>query len=302
MNNRNGYFFLALVALAVAFALTSGGSSASSASNESSAPAGKPEAISYSPSNASTGKSREVKAEDITLSKSNTLVFRAVVTPLSVAAAQKQLLDLDDGLAAGKPIYIVLDTPGGDIIAGNLLIDTAKGLKRPVHTITTFAASMGFNMVQRLGTRYITPSGQLMAHRASVSGVGGQVPCEFLTAVGLIYSQVTKMEKQNAARLGISFEDYTALVQNEYWVIGEDAVKQNAADKLANIQCDKSLSGTNTTRMATIFGPVDVTFANCPAISAPINIQFGGKEPEDAELYLGNYNLLRKALLGENRF
>jgi len=237
-----------------------------------------------------------VPEETITLSRSNTVSFRNIVLPDTVAKAQMELLTKSKSLPKGAPIYLVLDTPGGDINAGMQLADTARGLGRPVHTITNFAASMGFYLVQRLGKRYITPSGTLMAHRARVEGVGGQVPGEFLTAVNLIYRQVTKMEMQNAARLGISFEKYTALVKDEYWVTGEDAVVAGAADSLVNIKCDDSLSGTTAESFQTLFGEATVEYSNCPAISSPLSIHFANQN-EEAQRYRNDYSLFRRSLL-----
>ena len=233
----------------------------------------------------------------LNLSASNTVVYRSEVDALSVARAQRELLEKSRALGGGEPLYLVLDTPGGSIDAGNQLIDTAKSLGRPVHTITIFAASMGFYMVQRLGTRYVLPSGRLMAHRARVGGVGGQVPGEFITAASTILASVTKIEKQNALRLGISFADYTDLVRDEYWVDGEDAVRQNAADKLASIQCDKSLEGTYTETVQSFFGPVSLIWARCPAITLPLGFGFEGTEENRQKVReaLVNYRALRKS-------
>lgn len=259
---------------------------------------GTPVATSYNPPSSSRS-GRAARAENILLSKDNTVVFRAVVGPISVAKAQQALLDLNNSLPSGKPIYLYLDTPGGDIAAGGLLIDTAKTLGRPVHTVSSFAASMGFAIVQQLNKRYVTPGGVLMAHRARVEGVGGQIPGEFFTAVGFIHKQVHKMETKNAARLGIDMPTYTALVRDEYWATGEEAVEQNAADAIANIKCDESLKGTSIETFQTFFGDVKVTFSACPAISAPLAVQFGSNvEAKDIKRYLSDYNLLRKALNG----
>lgn len=242
-----------------------------------------------------------VPVETLTLSKSNTVSFRNIVSAPTVAQVQLELLKKDKALPKGQPIYLVLDTPGGDIEAGAMLEDTARGLSRPVHTITNFAASMGFNIVQRLGKRYIAPSGVLMAHRARVEGVSGQIPGEFLTAVGNIYREVTRMEMQNASRLGISFEAYTNMVKDEKWYEnGDEAVTQGAADAVANIRCDSSLDGTTTEEVATMFGPAKVTYADCPAVSSPLKIDFPGLDltiNKEAKRYRDNYRLFRTALV-----
>lgn len=241
----------------------------------------------------------DLSIKDIKLSRDNLVVFRSDVNALSAAQAQKELLDKDKKLPRGAALYLYLDTPGGDIVAGNQLVDTAMSLKRPVHTITIFAASMGFNIAQRLSTRYILPSGTLMAHRATVGGVGGQIPGEFLTQVSRLYALTTKMEKQNAGRLGISFEEYTALVNAEYWVEGDDAVKQNAADALASVSCDDSLAGTHKEQVQTFFGPVDLIWANCPAVTNPLGFEFKGPQEQmvDITKALGNFQLFRRTVV-----
>jgi len=226
------------------------------------------------PSSVVKNTNKELPTARIELSKSNSLVFRGEVDALSVSKAQQALLNMDKKLPKGKPIYFVLDTPGGDIMSGNQLIDTAKSINRPIHTITIFAASMGFNIVQRLNNRYILPAGTLMAHRARVGGVGGQIPGEFITAAATIYNLVLRMENQNASRLGISMDSYTSLVKDEYWVDGEDSVRQNAADSLAYITCDSSLNGSSKEVVNTFFGPVELEWSNCPAVTQPLGFSF----------------------------
>lgn len=243
--------------------------------------------------------SRPLTVKRIELNDENTLVLRTDFNALSIAKLQHKLLELDSKLGKGKPIYLVMDTPGGSIPAGNAFIDLALSLDRPVHTISVFAASMGFNTAQRLGTRYILPSGTLMAHRATVAGMGGQVPGEFLTAVSNILRLVTKMEELNAKRLRISLDQYTALVKDEYWVDGEDAVRQGAADELASISCDDSLKGTETEQVMTMFGPVDLIWSKCPAVTMPLGFEFKGLPEQEATVRnaLSDYRQFRKSLV-----
>lgn len=218
----------------------------------------------------------DMTIKEVVLSEANTVVFRSEVNAFSVGKAQRELLRKSRSLPRAEPLYLVLDTPGGDIVSGNQLIDTAKGLGREVHTITIFAASMGFNIVQRLNNRYILPSGTLMAHRATVSGIEGQVPGEAVTALATTLKVVTRMEEQNAGRLGITFDDYTRLVKDEYWVDGEDSLRQGAADNLVSIKCDKTLQGEVKETFQTFFGKVTIVWDKCPAVTAPVGLEFGG--------------------------
>lgn len=298
MNKKFKYAGLAVVVLGL-IAMVGNSIDKNSGSAEASyEPKGKPVAntLQVQAAQLPARSTSHLPVRNIELSESNSVVFREEFTAASVAKAQRELLQKNRKLDKGEPLYIVMDSPGGSIDAGNQLIDTAKSLGRPVHTITVFAASMGFNTVQQLGNRYILPSGYLMAHRAYAAGLGGQIPGELLTTVGTILRTVTRLEEKNAKRLGISMDEYTRLVNAEYWVEGEDAVRQNAADELASISCDASLDGTVTQTVETFFGPVNIVWDKCPAVTQPLGFQFNGNEADHQALkrQFRDYNTFRR--------
>src|SRR6056297_3136731 len=68
----------------------------------------------------------------IILEKGNTVVFRGEVSQSSVTKVQLELQKLIRTVPKNKPIYLVLDTPGGSVFAGLNLIDFIKGLNRKV--------------------------------------------------------------------------------------------------------------------------------------------------------------------------
>jgi ATP-dependent Clp protease protease subunit len=123
------------------------------------------------------------KSANIILTENNHINFNEKVTDEFVAKKQLELFTKNNLLYRHEPLYVVLDTPGGSVTAGLAFIDNIKSLGRPVHTITIFAASMGYQIVQELGIRYITPSGTLMSHRGAISGISGQVPGELKLSI-----------------------------------------------------------------------------------------------------------------------
>lgn len=214
-------------------------------------------------------------AVDIVLTERNSVSFNQPFTGEYVAKKQLEVLSKNNMLARSEPIYLVMDTPGGSVVAGLSFIDSLKSLKRPVHTITLFAASMGYQVVQELGTRYITPSGTLMSHRGAINGIGGQIPGELNSRIGYIQGLLEQMNKKAAARIKSDLKSYQDSIVNELWLFGQNAVDAKNADAVANVTCDKKLvEGTYTQQFNSIFGSAEVVFSKCPLISGPIGFSF----------------------------
>jgi ATP-dependent Clp protease protease subunit len=214
----------------------------------------------------------------ITLSENNSVAFNQPVKEDYVAKKQLEILIKHQALPKTQPIYLVLDTPGGSVMAGNNFIDFVKSLDRPVHTVVIFAASMGYQITQELGKRYIISSGMLMSHRGAISGLSGQVPGEANQRLKMIQDVLDEMNVKAAKRVGMSVEAYQNAIINELWIGGQAAVNQKHADEVASVICDKSLSGTYTEDVATIFGPASVEYSKCPLISMPIGFSLNGKK------------------------
>jgi ATP-dependent Clp protease protease subunit len=207
----------------------------------------------------------------ITLSENNTISFNQAFTSQYVAQKQQELFNLAL-TSQEEDLYIVMYTPGGSVSAGSLFIDSVNALGKRVHTITIFSASMGYHTVQGLGNRYILPSGQLMSHRASVRGLGGQFPGELNTRIDMLMSSTALLDEAAAKRVGLKLEEYKNLIHDELWLTGKNAVDAGHADQVVNAKCDESLMGTKIEQMATIFGLIDVQFSKCPLIVGPLGI------------------------------
>lgn len=218
----------------------------------------------------------------LTLEESNMVSFRGPVTDESVDRVLAELMAKSRNLKAGTPLYLVLDTPGGSVLAGMRLVDSIKALPNKVTTVTLFAASMGFNIAQALDERLITPTGTLMSHRASVGGMSGQVNGELEVRVRNVKRAVDFLDFVASKRMGISIEEYRALVLNELWVFGFDSVERKVADSVVLVACGESLSGKKTLKVATLFGKATVEFSACPLIRAPLDVR------PDAEDYAPN--------------
>lgn len=220
-------------------------------------------------------------AKTITLNENNTINFNQAFSSQYIAQKQIEAIKLC-GTNVGSDIYIALYSPGGSISAGQRFYDTLNALPCKFHTITIFAASMGYQTVQQLGKRYIIPSGVLMSHRASVRGLSGEVEGELDSILKLIKTNVKELEVVAAKRAGMSLKKYKEAIRDELWLTGTEAVASKHADEIVSVICDKSLLGSNIQRVATIFGALDVEFSQCPIITGPLSVRSANSEQVQA--------------------
>lgn len=156
-------------------------------------------------------------AAQLNLTPENTVTYRGEINSASATAVMLELQRLSD--ERGKkdyPIYLVLDSGGGSIYAGDFFIQYMRTLKN-IHTISIFSASMAAGIVEAVeGRRYITRNGVLMFHRAKGSFDGQFEEGEVESQLRLWKAIVLNMESINAARCGLPLADYKDKVKNEW--------------------------------------------------------------------------------------
>jgi ATP-dependent Clp protease protease subunit len=219
----------------------------------------------------------ETPRKEIVLTKDNTLVLNESFRGSSVSSLIGQAKEMDASLKSGYPIYLFLSTPGGSIQAGLELIEFLEGLNRPVHTITLFSASMGFQLVQHLGKRYILKYGVLMSHKAAggFRGEFGGGSSQIDSRYGLWLRRLQMMDKQTVNRTNgkKTLKQYQSEYDNELWLNGEEAVRNGYADAVVSVKCSESLNGS-TSKTVRYYGfNVKLTFDNCPIRTFPIKAE-----------------------------
>lgn len=207
------------------------------------------------------------KNEILTISEKNSVVLNMPILGDVASDVSKELLEKSDKLDAGEPMYLILDTPGGSVDDGEKIIEVAKSLPRPVHTVTLYGASMGFIISQKLGTRYVVESSTLMAHRATVGGLQGTIPGTLNSKLSGILNQINRINKSVAERAGITLEKYSEKIRDELWMNSEEAIENKFADQVVTLRCDQTLRGLGEERVINLFFfSVKVRFNKCPLV------------------------------------
>jgi ATP-dependent Clp protease protease subunit len=188
-------------------------------------------------------------AETVTFNEDNTVSLKDAVMSGSVTQTINELAKRENN--SEPVIYLVLDTPGGSVFAGLNLIHYLKGYKKPVKTVTIFAASMGFQIVNgNPGERLIVDTGVLMSHPMS-GGLGGEMGngLSLDNRNGYIKEIIDTMDKQAAARTNgkVSLAEYQKAYDNELWTTGQNAVDKGYADAVTLASCSEGLSASTDT-------------------------------------------------------
>jgi ATP-dependent Clp protease protease subunit len=141
-----------------------------------------------------------------------------------------------EAIDPGKPIHFYINSPGGVVTSGMVMMDTMKLISSPVYTICMgLAASMGSLLLSHgeKGNRSIWPNGRVMIHQPSIGGAQGTAADLEITAREIIRT------KELGARIlaencGQTFEKVMKDFDRDYWMNADEAVKYGIVDKIAD--------------------------------------------------------------------
>jgi ATP-dependent Clp protease protease subunit len=137
----------------------------------------------------------------------------------------------------GKPILLVINSPGGAVDSGFAIWDQIKLLKSPVTTLVTgLAASMGsvLSLVAGKGRRFATPNSRIMIHQPRIHGVirGQATDLEIhakeiiktRNALIAIYVEATGQDEKSIERA----------LDRDKWMSAEEALEFGLLDKIVH--------------------------------------------------------------------
>lgn len=116
-----------------------------------------------------------------------------------------------------KPIYFIINSPGGSVPDGNRVILAMKALKSPVVCIIDeMAYSMGSGIAMQCPKLYATEYSDAMFHEVQyrVGGFESQVNSRVKHAQDICH----ELHAANAARLNLKYSDYRARIVSELWL------------------------------------------------------------------------------------
>ena len=130
-----------------------------------------------------------------------------------------------------KPIWLYINSPGGEIGAGLSIIDTMNSLRSMVFTVNThMCASMGATILSCGAKRMGLPHSRVMIHQAS-SGMQGNVQ-DMLISLKETERLNDVLAEMIAFNCGKTTEEYKNDTFRDHWMSAEEALEYGIIDEI----------------------------------------------------------------------
>jgi len=192
------------------------------------------------------GKKAKSKA-----SKSITLTERVVdlngpITDSMILKAQSKLYKLDE--SSHDPVWIRINSGGGSVQAGLILLDTMKALKSPTRCLVESKAySMAAILLVFCDERYALDHATIMLHEASF-GLQGEDPTN-RSRMDFITKYLDSIHVEIAQILDMKVADYRAKLRDAWWLLADEALKASIIDSIVHhIEYKSGITKTTETK------------------------------------------------------
>jgi ATP-dependent Clp protease protease subunit len=179
-------------------------------------------ALTFAPALGSTAQAAEpkkVEGKPVVLSQRVVEIAGGISFDL-MKKAQREVLEFASH--GNEPIWLRINSPGGSVDAGLILVDTMKAVKAPIHCIVESAAySMGAIILSYCDKRYGLPHATYMLHEASY-GTAGEDP-QNRSKLDFLTKYLDRMHEEIARNLKMDVKKYRARIRDAWWMLSDEA-------------------------------------------------------------------------------
>lgn len=142
------------------------------------------------------------------------------------------------------PIYLFINSPGGEVHSGFSIFDTARFIQPTIVTMVTgLAASMGsiIALCAKPQNRFAFPNSKFLIHQPSVGGIGGSVSDIEIHAKDLIDTK-HRIVDLYVEETGRNSDEVKKALDRDNWLSPEAAVKFGLISKIVTKRSDIAVS------------------------------------------------------------
>jgi len=136
---------------------------------------------------------------------------------------------------AKKPVYLFINSPGGEITSGFSIYDTAQFIEPEVYTVVIgLAASMGslIALCAKKNRRLAFPNSKFLIHQPLISGtMYGSATDLDIHAKDIINTR-EKINQLYAKETGRNMEEVREATDRDRWMTAEEALKFGLISKI----------------------------------------------------------------------
>lgn len=179
------------------------------------------------------------KVLSVNLSTDNTIAIIGEIGGEAIDVAQA----INEKAKDGKPIFLLINSPGGSVLDGVAIVSAMQAAKVPVYTVCLqLCASMAAIIFEAGSKRLMVDRSIVMFHEAA-GGFQGQFN-QMKSRMRAFDRLTAKLDYEIAKRVGIDPELFKSQLGNEIWLDAEDAVNQHFADGLVNANIEGASSAS----------------------------------------------------------
>jgi ATP-dependent protease ClpP protease subunit len=184
--------------------------------------------------------------------------------------ASKFISDLE--AIQSDEVFVYISSPGGSGLSGYKMISYLRASPKKIVCIVDVAISMGFAFLQACDERISMLNSISMQHVASY-GIAWQQAPNALSFQKFIERMILFLDKEQAKRIGISFDKFKTLTRSDWWLFGEDTSAAGVTDRTAHVTCSRRvLQESVSESVTTPFGPVLTNWSKCPLLTEPLSV------------------------------
>jgi ATP-dependent Clp protease, protease subunit len=138
------------------------------------------------------------------------------------------------------PVYLFINSPGGEVHSGFAIFDCARFIKPPVVTVVTgLAASMGsiITLCAKPEHRFAFPNSKILVHQPSISGMAGSVSDIEIHAKDLLETK-NRIIDLYVKECGRNPDEVKKALDRDNWMSAEQAVKWGHISKIVTHRDD----------------------------------------------------------------